>query len=472
MGVAQRIGFPNRLALAAVAGLCLVAGVVSGLNPKYGLYLGVGLMFAVVTITDLTLGFVLFTIASFIDVLSGSGTVSATKVIGLVLLGSWLARVATRRRSEISSFATENPGMTAALVAMLAWAALSFTWAASPSTVLKGSLTYLLDMMLVPIGYAAIRRREHLVWVLAAFVFGAVLSSVYGFVHPTAATSMQAGRATGLNGDANAEATIAAASIPLLACLFGVWRDSARLKLVAVIGLVVLFLGLVNTVSREGLVSLAAVLVGGVVFGGRWRRWAALLLVVGAVGTIGYFVLLASPTARNRVTNPSSSGRSSLWTVAERVFEAHPVLGVGLNNFSLVEQQYVNQPGSIQAYYVVQIRRVTHNTLLEAAADLGVPGVLTLLAVLAAALSAVIRAVRIFEQIGDEPMELLSRGLFLALVAVLASDVFVAGASAKYLWIPLALCPATLYLARRAQGARNAEAWDPAIPVVTSATAR
>ena len=52
-----------------------------------------------------------------------------------------------------------------------------------------------------------------------------------------------------------------------------------------------------------------------------------------------------------------TSGRSSLWTVAWRVVEAHPVLGVGNDNFILVEDRYINQPGAVQALYVVEHAR-------------------------------------------------------------------------------------------------------------------
>ena len=41
-------------------------------------------------IADLTIGFVLFTALSFLDELSASGSFSGTKVIGIVVAGSWV----------------------------------------------------------------------------------------------------------------------------------------------------------------------------------------------------------------------------------------------------------------------------------------------------------------------------------------------------------------------------------------------
>ncbi|HTP20009.1 MAG TPA: O-antigen ligase family protein [Solirubrobacteraceae bacterium] len=427
--------------------MCVGIGVLAGINPEYGLIGALGVMLAVITIMDLTLGFVLFTIASFLDLTSSTGSFSGIKVVGLVLFVSWLARIGTRRSTELGSFAAENPMLAMSLVAMLAWATLSFAWAFSPSTALGGAGRYALNMMLLPIGFAAMRERRHVAWVLAAYVVGAALSAVYGFA--TSSATGFSGRLTGSIGDPNAEATVLAASIPLLIGVVGMFRPSARTKLVAIVVGIILFAGLFSTVSREGLVALAAVMIGAVVFGGRWRGRAAALLAIGVCVTVGYFFVLAPLAARQRVTMADTSGRSSIWTVAWRVVEAHPVLGVGNDNFILVEGRYVNQPGAVLATYIIGNPRVVHNAYLEALADLGIPGLLTLLAVLALSLGAGIRAAWMFERLGDREMELVSRCVVLAIIAVLTAALFVSSEYGKYLWLLLAVCPALLALARR-----------------------
>lgn len=435
-----------------VAATCALVGVLAGINPEYGLFAAGGVMFGVVVLMDVTLGFVLFTALSFLDVLSGNSSFSGTKVIGLILFVSYAARLAIRQGEDLGTFISEHPAITASLVAMLGWCALSFAWAFSPSTALSGASRYALDMMLIPIGFAAMRERRHVIWVLSAFVIGAAVSSAYGFIHPTAVTSGFAGRATGLNGDANAEATVLAAALPLLVALMAVHRDSARVRLLGLVGIFILFAGLVDTLSREGLLSLAAVLLVAVLFGGRWRRQASALLAVGVVATVGYFFVLAPLAARQRVTSGDTSGRSTIWEIALRVFDDHPVLGVGNDNFILVESKYLNQPGAIpSALFIVTEPKVTHDMFLEAAVDLGIPGLLTLLAVLGTLLTAVGRAARIFERIGDVQLELMSRAVLLAIVAVLVSDLFVSGEYGKYMWLLLAVCPVLLTFARREQ---------------------
>jgi O-antigen ligase len=448
MAWSQRLGVVSLQWLGCLVGGCVVIGLAAGFNPEYGIFGALGLLFAAVTITDLTLGFVLFTVASFLDLASSSGSFTGTKVIGLVLFASWLARLGTRRDGGLGMFVSENAGLTVALVALLVWAALSYTWAADPSTALGGAGRFALVMMLVPIAFSAVNKREQVPWILAAFVIGALISGLYGFLHPVAITNRDAGRLAGTIGDSNAEATVLAAAIPLLISLVGVIERSARLKLAALIGVLILFASLVDTLSRGGLIALAAMLLGAVVFGGRWRRRAVLLLVVGVVATVGYYFVLAPASSLQRVTMNDTSGRSSLWTIALRVIKTHPLLGVGTDNFIVVESHYINQPGAIQALFVVNTPKVTHNTFLEAATDLGIPGLLMLLAVLGFAIRAAVRAAWIFERLGDRQMELMSRAIVLALVAVLTSDLFVASVYAKYLWIPLAMCPVMLRFAR------------------------
>ena len=456
--LAGRLPNVDRAAAIGVGVVCLGIGLLAGVNPGYALLAAGGVSFAVLVFWSLTAGFVLFTALSFLDVLNGNSSFSGTKVIGLVLFVSWLARLSVRRGSDLARFISENTTLVAGLVAMLGWCFLSFAWAQSPSAALGGTGRYALNMLLLPIAFAAVSERRHVVWVIAAFVLGAVVSSAYGLVHPVSQGNTNYGRLTGLNGDANAEATVLAAAIPMLISLFGVIRHSARLQLAALGALLLLFIGLVQTLSREGLLALAAVLVGAVVFGGRWRRHAAILLAIGATATVGYYTVVAPLTARQRVTAADTSGRTSLWTVAWRVTEAHPVLGVGNDNFQLVERKYINRPGAITAArYIVVQPKAAHNTFLEALADLGIPGLVTLLWVLAAAVGSAIRAAWTFERLKDVEMELMTRGVLLALIAVLTTAFFVSSQYAKYLWLLIALCPVMLAQARRAASRARSE---------------
>ena len=62
---------------------------------------------------------------------------------------------------------------------------------------------------------------------------------------------------------------------------------------------------------------------------------------------------------------------------------------------------------------------------------------------------ATIKAAQRFEHAGDRDMELLARGLVVALLGLLAADFFLSGQFSKQLWILLGLGPALLALSKR-----------------------
>ena len=162
----------------------MAIGLLAGVNPQYGVLGALGLMFAIVAMQNITVGFVLFTAASFLDLASSSGSFSGTKAIGLVLFISWMARTGIRHARELGVFVAENAMLTVSLVALLTWATMSYIWAANPSTALSGAVRYALVMTLLPIAFSAVRKREHVVWVLTAFIVGAAISGLSASSRP------------------------------------------------------------------------------------------------------------------------------------------------------------------------------------------------------------------------------------------------------------------------------------------------
>lgn len=453
----QRTRAPAMPWVVLLGAVCVAAGLAAGISPKYGIAGALGLAFVVAVLVNLTTGMALFTALSFVDLLSGGGAaVSFMKVAGVLLLMSWVASKATGARQTVSTVVERHPAMTCSIIAFLGWNAVSAVWAESSGDALMAVYRYLLVMLLIPIMVSAVRERKHVYTVVAAFLLGAVFSSVYGILHPPSAVAAATGRLTGGLGDANYEASVLVAAIVLSVGMASVVKRSPGLRLLVLAGAATAFLGLVSTLSRGGLVSFACVLVGGVIFGGRWRRSAALLLVVGVAGVVGYFAILAPASAVSRVTSSDTSGRNDLWTVALRMFEAHPLRGVGAGNFPVASVHYLQRPGLVTAAnYIVNVPKVTHNIYLEQLATLGVPGLILMLGIFVAGIAAALKAARIFERIGDRDLELLTRCTMLALIAILSSDFFLSNLISKQLWLVFALCPALLGLAHR-QAARAA----------------
>lgn len=445
----RRTSAPALPCVALLGILCAAFGVTAGVDPKYGVAGALGLAFVVAVFADLTAGVALFTVLSFLATLSGGNAVSFTKGAGLLLFMSWMASQATAARKTVTSVIARHPAMICSIVAFLGWNAVSAAWAASPGSALAEVYRYILVLLLIPIMYSAVRERKHVQMVVAAFLIGAAFSAVYGLLVPPPATSLAAGRLTGALGEANQQATVLVAAIALSAGLATVVKRSPLLRIALAIGVVLAFIGLFDTLSRAGLVAFGCILSAGVIFGGRWRRSAALLLVVGVAAVVAYFALLAPSSAVSRVTSPDTSGRNDIWTVGWRMFEAHPLDGVGAGNFQVSSVHYLQRPGLVtSAIYIVNIPKVAHNIYLEQLSTLGIPGLITMLGIFIAGVAAALRAAHIFERIGDRELEILARCTILALFAFLSADFFASELLSKQLWIVFALCPALLKLAK------------------------
>ncbi len=427
---------------------CVAVGLLSGVNPAYGIAAAVGVVFAACAISNLTVGVVVFACLSFLQVLnSNSNTATSfTKVVGLLLFGSWYASTLTATPPGARISNRTSPMFLIAGVSLLAWSTLSIAWAASTGAVATSASRYLLNMLLFPIVLAAVRRREHLLWVLTAFVLGAVVSTVYGFAIPS---TSQAGRLSGGIGDANEQAAVLVAAIPMAIGLAVAMRRRLGLRIIAWTSAVVCLAGVVNTLSRGGLIALGVMMLAGVVFGGRWRPWATALLLATTVSTVAYFVVIAPLGARARVTNGDTSGRSDLWTIGWRMVQAHPLTGVGSGNFPVSSIHYLQRPGAIRnANLIVDVPHVAHNIYLELLAELGIPGLVAFLGIVAASLGAALRAAFEFRRTGHQELELIARCVVVGLVGFLAADFFLSGEYSKQLWLVLALCPALLGVAR------------------------
>jgi O-antigen ligase len=133
--------------------------------------------------------------------------------------------------------------------------------------------------------------------------------------------------------------------------------------------------------------------------------------------------------------------------------QAHPVTGVGVGNFKTSSVHYLLKPGAIKRdEFIVDTPKVAHNTYLQVLAELGIPGLVLFMFIIVFSLSSGWRAARIFDRRGDLRMELLARGILVALVGLLAADVFISEEFSKQLWLLLGLCPALLAIANGKSG--------------------
>jgi O-antigen ligase len=448
MTVAERLPRPDARWLAALLICCAGLGVLAGVKPMYSVGAAIGVVFAAIAIWNLTVGIVLFTSLSFLEVLNSTSNTATSfmKLIGLLLFGSWYLTTLTSKQRTAQGART-SPALIVACIALLAWSTISISWAYSPGAAASSTSRYLLNILLFPIVLTGIRRRDQLLWILGAFVIGAAVSTAYGFVSP-ADTVGQSGRLTGGIGDANEQAAVLVAAIPLALGLAAALRRRPALRFASLALAVICLAGVINTLSRGGLIALAAVLLAAVVFGGRWRIGAVVLLVTIAAGTAYYFFGIAPLAARDRVTMKDTSGRTDIWTIGWRMVQAHPLDGVGSGNFQNAEIHFLNAPGQLTNANLIVEPHVAHNIYLELLADLGIPGLIAFLSIVVGALASGVAAAWRCRRTGQRELELIARCLVFSLVGFMVADFFLSGEFSKQLWLVLALCPAVLAIAR------------------------
>jgi putative inorganic carbon (HCO3(-)) transporter len=443
----------DRRTLAVLAAGMLTAsavGLVAGRWPVIAIAGAGALAIAAVMFKDLALGVAVFTIGSFAGVLS-SGSASASKGLGLLLVLAWAGILAMDSgRRQVRSLMTHHRGLVACGVGLVAWSVLSAAWAQSPSTALSGASRWAQDLALFPIVFTALRRLPNVRSVAIAFVAGALLSIAYGLMSGHTYADSRLGSAL---DDPNETAAVAVAA-SVLAISLGAAASGWGRRSVAFAAAVAGLAGLAATASRGGLIALAVAAITAVAFAGRWRRRVGSAAAIGAVLVIGWFVLLAPASSRSHVTN-AQTGRTTLWTVAERAIAANPVVGVGNDNFAQTAKNYLVQPGvTTNAVQVVSTPHVAHNVYLEIWADLGIIGLVLFAGLVLCSFRAALATVKLFERAGHRAGEILARGVVVAIVALLAADLFISDQYSKQLFLLLALSPA-MWAAARAEVSRR-----------------
>jgi O-antigen ligase len=448
--MAARVQWPLSAGLLA---LCALIGLLAGSAPGLAIGAGIAVAFAALVAVDLTVGLCAFMVVAFAERLPTAGLSDLTlvKALGALLAVSWLATVATRRAGDRQLF-TAHPFMATTGALLLGWMILSVGWAEDPSVARGDIVRYALNLSLLPIVYTAVRRREHVFAVLTVYVAGAVASALYAMFTVDDFEALD--RISGLAGTANELASLLVTAMFLAGGLFVALRGSPVLRTLAFAAMAICLIGLFLTQSRAGLVALATALAAAVIMGGRRRFVVATLVTLVTVTTVAYFSFVATDEVRHRVTTfGSGTGRTDIWTVAWRMVENDPIRGVGVGNFQTASIHFLLQPGSIlRDEFIVDRPQVTHNSYLQVLAEVGIPGLLLFLGVLAAGFVAAWKAADEFRRRGDPVLEACSRAVTLALIALLVADCFASDQLNKELWLLLGLGPALLAIAQREPG--------------------
>ena len=293
-----------------------------------------------------------------------------------------------------------------------------------------------------------------------------------GFAQPSEATVSvdQTGlgttaqyRLAGNIGEKNRYAQVLLMLVPL--GLFMAIGQKSRIQRILALGAAgVTSLGVALTFSRGAAVGF--VLLFGIMFLMGYMKWKHLLAVVlGAA-----IVLAAVPVYTERLAElvavSESVGDTGIdqadGAIQSRVTEGlaallawadHPVLGVGPGEFPLYYRQYAE----IVGIRVKAADRESHNLYLGMAAELGIIGFTVFLIIIGLTLRELARARRAVRA-HDPLMADMATGFILAIVAYLATGIFLHMSFIRYFWLMMGLAAATALVAKAIAKAAEARA--------------
>ncbi|MBV9545664.1 MAG: O-antigen ligase family protein [Chloroflexi bacterium] len=335
------------------------------------------------------------------------------------------------------------------------WLTLSIAWATRPGAAGTEAGYWWLGALAFLIVLTTVASTRDVRLIALAFVAGSLVSVSVGLATGslTAAadsasqTAIQ-GRFTGGGGDPNLQAGGFVAAMFLIIGLFALYqRPAIRRWLIAAFTLITI--GFFATQSRGGLLALIVATGAALLLAPRQRRR---ILALAAVAGLGAIVLVAiRPDALSRIVDfgGGSSGRSDLWRVGWQVFAGHPLFGIGIGNFTVVEAHYVLAPGNIsRIQYITDQPHLVHNTYLQLLAETGIVGLVGMLSVVWLSLRSTWRAIAAFERNNRSDYADLARAVMMGTIGMLVTLLFISNGDDLRLWVLLALGPVLLSLAR------------------------
>ena len=192
--------------------------------------------------------------------------------------------------------------------------------------------------------------------------------------------------------DANDFATFAVTAMPL-GLYFTMAARRIGTRLFGFAALSVLTVAFVRSGSRGGFIALvtvaAFIVVRYTAVPLRWRLGSVAivgLLVLGAASDT-YWRQMSTILSDNDYNHTEESGRVQIWRRGIGYMFTHPIVGVGPNNFGAAEG--LLSPFAVRQQFGIGVRwNAPHNSFVQVGAELGIPGLVFFLALIASALGA------------------------------------------------------------------------------------
>jgi putative inorganic carbon (HCO3(-)) transporter len=157
----------------------------------------------------------------------------------------------------------------------------------------------------------------------------------------------------------------------LLISLGGLFiKNVYKMKVLTHLAFILSVIGLILTFNRASWVDSSACILLGVCYGW-WRRWVTTGKILGLLVAITIIAFIFWPMISYRLSENSSDAldeRINLMVVAWKIIKAHPIIGIGINNYKDVYRAYI--PDELSGMWI----RPVHNQYLLVWAETGTIG--------------------------------------------------------------------------------------------------
>lgn len=455
-------GLAGRLAPCAAVVGAVAAGAAVAADLAIGLGILAAACYATLAFVNLRVAIALLVPLLFVDAIPVLNL--GAKGAAAVVLFAWLA--ASPVRSAPLAYGG-HPWLPTNLVLLLVWLALSLTWADDLGLAANALVDWFAVGLLFLMVTTTMVDMRAIRLTAAMFVVGAVGSMAIGVaqgeLRPLASAGLDAGRIAGAAGDPNLLAAGLLPAIVLALGLLCVRRDPIW-RWVILLSVVLLSIGVAASGSRGALTAaLITVVLAAVVMTGR-RMQVLLLTAVTSSAAFAWFSI--SPATWKRVvTSDGGGGRDDLWKVAWTMAGDHPIVGVGLDNFTVVSGDYTRRVGPLESVDLIAVRpHQVHNAYLQLLAEVGVVGFVLFTGFVLGCTWTALVAARRFTARRDGADAALASAVALATSGMIVASFFLSNAVDRRLWFLLALGRALLTAASSPTPSRSSRA--------TSLTAR
>jgi O-antigen ligase len=439
-----------------------LVGVVTPFNPGVAAALLLALVVGVACTRDPAALLGILIASVFLEIVTIGG-VTLSRVVAPVALLIVLA-AASRGRA---TFRAGAPLLWVGAYSVWAFASLLWTTDLSGTAYLLASLAIALVYML---SFASLVSSERVLRiVLYAFVVGSVavgVLAVVSFLGLAASGTVELGRASGAVGDANFFAAYQLVVLPLALVLAAQARTSGtRVWLYAAI--VVNVVSVLTTLSRGGLITLAALTLAALVLPSRavfrspgQKAVVMLVILVGAGVALKGLSGELLPRFTQIVSGQDSggSGREVLWSGAATSVKERPLLGLGFGAYPASANELIlRTPGvSLEHFALRPNGEQVHNLYLGTLTELGGVGLTLMLAMMASTFVWLRRTAARARAVGAELTARTASALTLSLVSWAVASLFLSSETSRPFWIIVGLSFALPKLVEAAE-ARAAE---------------